>query len=1251
MAEWEEEEKWRRADEEVRRNLPKGVKLVRTLRGHTDWIGRIAWSPDGRMLASPSADKTIRVWDVETGECLHTIKGHNRDVKSVSFDPSGLTLASGSDDHTVKLWDLSSPNESSGDSGRLLCTLEGHMSFVYIVAFDPTGRMLASGSADNTVKLWDLLTPFEVGADSERLLCTLEGHKDSVNSVTFDPAGHMLASGSDDRTVRLWDVSAPFEAGADSWRLLRTLEGHKNWVNCVSFDPAGHMLASGSDDKTVKLWEAASGRLLRTLEGHTGNIKYLAFLFDGRLVASKGSDDTVRLWSRDTGACLCMLPELASGKWPPSLAFHPRLPLLATVGSDPGTPKEERSAQKTLCDRVIHIYELDLDVLLGQAVVPTVTYTSAKVVLVGESNVGKSYLAHRIAMGEPPEEGTIKSTHGMKFWPMEPENLSPLAKAPEGQRRDVVFWDMGGQEEYRLIHQLFLHDTTVALVLLDPTRGATAFKEAETWNKYLEKQLHGRAVVKLLVGAKLDQPCDTIDHASLECLVKDCGFAGYFESSALTGRGLADLCQAVAKAIDWDGLGLTSRPKLFQQIRDEIENRRMRGEVVLHFADLIVSAVSATNWSDEEDKDVDAVTKQLAAQGMIARSQVSTGEVVLVLQVQEIERYAGSLIVAARNNPRGVPALELQSIGQADFVFPGIAEEERLQRGQEKPVLECTVQLMLEHGICFQHEGLLIFPSLFASAPTATAETLPHAVSLYYDFAGAIDNIYASLVSWLVLARDFGRLRLWADRAEFEVKDGGLCGLRKVARPGGFAHVDVYFEADTPDQRRKEFISFVEDHLSRNGVEIHEHVAITCECGNLLAEETLRQRIARGDKDVVCPVCETRHGLTEGAKEARERDFKIEQHTWALRTQIEKLREKVTKHAIQMMEKAETKAATGPIRLLHLSDLHFTVDTPIQARLQWLLDDLKLDGGLGFKTLDYLVVSGDFTNKGCTEGFEKAYEFVSGLTQEFGLSAERCIFVPGNHDTVDLQEAYDWRDTKDGLKEGEWVAQGDIVLVRNASKYPLRFKPFSDHFYHKFLQRPYPTDYAEQGMVVPFWETGIQFLTLNSCWQIDRFNRKRSGVLPEAVANALKQAQKQEEDARKSGQLAKEKPLLRIAVWHHAVSGKESMADVDFLGNLQKNHVKLVLHGDVHEMRSDLIGYRHEKKIHVVGSGSFGARAEDRPEATARLYNVLEIARDLKSVRVHTREQRQPDGAWDGWHEWPDPEGGKGRVAYYDIGW
>src|SRR5262249_15995898 len=158
--------------------------------------------------------------------------------------------------------------------------------------------------------------------------------------------------------------------------------------------------------------------------------------------------------------------------------------------------------------------------------------------------------------------------------------------------------------------------------------------------------------------------------------------------------GVAELSAAVARAIDWEGLGQTSRPELFQRIRDVIEDRGRRGEVVLHVSDLH-RALSDERPTDEQVRSVDAVSGQLAAQGVIARSRGATGEPVLVLQVQEVERYGGSLIIAARNNPRGVPALEVARIARPDFVLPGIdGKKDQLPRNQELPVLECTVRLL-----------------------------------------------------------------------------------------------------------------------------------------------------------------------------------------------------------------------------------------------------------------------------------------------------------------------------------------------------------------------------------------------------------------------------------------------------------------------------------------------------------------------------------------------------------------------------
>jgi WD40 repeat protein len=215
--------------------------------------------------------------------------------------------------------------------------------------------------------------------------------------VAFDPQGRTLASGCYDNTVKLWEVR--------SGKLLHTLAGHQSLVNSVAFDLQGGMLASGSDDNTVMLWDTRSSKLLRTHEGHTGKIDIVAFSPDGRLLASKSRDHTIRLWSCETGKTVAVIPEPTQKKhWIPALVFHPTLPLLATVGSEQGTPDGERS-------RLIHLWELDYGVLLGQRTTPSISYTSAKVVLVGDSGVGKTGLGWRLAHGEFKEHA---STHGQR---------------------------------------------------------------------------------------------------------------------------------------------------------------------------------------------------------------------------------------------------------------------------------------------------------------------------------------------------------------------------------------------------------------------------------------------------------------------------------------------------------------------------------------------------------------------------------------------------------------------------------------------------------------------------------------------------------------------------------------------------------------------------------------------------------------------------------------------------------------------
>lgn len=221
--------------------------------------------------------------------------------------------------------------------------------------------------------------------------------------------------------------------------------------------------------------------------------------------------------------------------------------------------------------------------------------------------------------------------------------------------------------------------------------------------------------------------------------ITSCGFAGYYPTSAKTARGIDPLRAIVAKALNWDNLAKTTRPVLFQRVRDEIDQRRSKGEVVLLYDDLD-KQLRLENAENYEPEAVRTVVRQLTVQGVIAETRLTTGQRVLVLQIGEIERYAGSLIFAARNNTRGIPALEERDITASRFTFPGIKAVERLHPFQERIVLEAVIQLLIEHGICFKREGLLIFLLLFSTAPARETAAVGESVRCTTTFPGRMGS-------------------------------------------------------------------------------------------------------------------------------------------------------------------------------------------------------------------------------------------------------------------------------------------------------------------------------------------------------------------------------------------------------------------------------------------------------------------------------------------------------------------------------
>jgi WD40 repeat protein len=294
--------------EELRRASPPDPRLRYTFKGHVRSVVSVAFSPDGKTLATGSWDKTIKLWDVATGKNTTTLTGNTGVVRAVTYSPDGKMLASaGGNDQTIKLWDAV--------TGKNIATMSGHKEIVQSVAFSPDGKILASGGWDKTVELWDVATG--------KNITTLNGHD---SPVAFSPDGKTLATGSWDETIKLWDV-------ADG-KNIATLNGHDKCVSSVAFSSDGKILASGSSDSKINLWDVARRKSIAILKfpapSAVGPVA-VAFSPDGKTLAAGGLGRKIKLWDVSSGKCIAIF---SGQSWSAGcLAFSPDGKTLAS-GSD-----------------------------------------------------------------------------------------------------------------------------------------------------------------------------------------------------------------------------------------------------------------------------------------------------------------------------------------------------------------------------------------------------------------------------------------------------------------------------------------------------------------------------------------------------------------------------------------------------------------------------------------------------------------------------------------------------------------------------------------------------------------------------------------------------------------------------------------------------------------------------------------------------------------------------------------------------
>ena len=856
----------------------------------------------------------------------------------------------------------------------------------------------------------------------------------------------------------------------------------------------------------------------------------------------------------------------------------------------------------------------------------TVFYVNAKAVLLGESGVGKSGLGIRIA---EKEFRKTESTHGAKFWHFPTERLPTL---PSNVQAELTLWDLAGQPEYRLTHQLFLDDTDAALLLFDCSDANDPFRGVPYWAKALKKHAHNAR--KFLVSARCDVSPVTVDRSTINKALTTFGMDEYFRTCAKTGEGVQEVFQRLMNEIPWDKLPRTSTPKLFQVVREYLLERK---KDVVNLVDLkeVKQAVAERFTARTATQDeLNTVVHLLQSRGMVFRLDPRPGLTLILLKPELVNQYGASIIQAARNHALGIGAVTERDVLTSAIAFTGI---ERLPQADETLVLEATPELLIRHDLCFREMGYLVFPSQINVTRQAPVEEHPR-TEVAYRFSGSIETIYASLVVRLSYTDYFRREDQWKYAVEFS-RNGNRLGFSMRQVEEGTGELEIYFQSGISEFDRVTFIRFVTDHLRAKGIDIEEQIRLYCpKCTKEITNrEAIEVRVSEGFLDIPCQFCKTDIVIPKSVEEIYQHDPSIREKQQVLAKTVER-RTEAEVQQLRADQQQYTAEDDHRIHILHLADLHFGKSAFARVCRTQLETDLIQE--LGIKRLEYLVISGDITNSSTEEEYDAAFAMVDGLVKRFGLDSSRVVIVPGNHDlNWELsKKAYPFiyqSDLPKSLQEDRYIQAGEVGgLLRDDELYLKRFAIFS-HFYRRIYSgQDFPLDEAAQVRFVERPEDRILFLGLNSCWQLDHHFRDRASIHMPALTKAFDRLN----DGKYEG-------WLKIATWHHPVTGKEMMND-EFMQLLAIHGFQLCLHGHIHEAIEGFHKYDDRRADNIIGAGTFGALTRDQVPGIPLQYNLLTFDPATGEMTVNTRKKEKPNGAWSADARWGDKNNPKPSYSF-----
>ena len=885
---------------------------------------RVAWSADGSRLITAGQDNLLRTWDLSIGEQDTPEDFHLTEDVQRRRHASGLRLAaSASGDLLAAVLpnrpDTLQVRSIEGDE-RILWEVKLFDNPIHVMAWSPADDLAAAASDEYTLYVLD--------GRSGGILRTLSVDA-PVSALAFSPDGRYLAVGTLNNPqphIQIWDVRAE--------NLVQTLRGHIGGITSLVWWPQNdHLIASGSSDCTIRVWDWHSGQAVSSLERHTRSVTHLSVSHDGSVLASASPDESVCLWSRTRDFELMYVLNRPESSYDPcEIAFHPHRPLLAMV--------EENV--------FVSVMLLNLEALHDEHMPDSSAYyySTAKVVVVGDGGVGKTALCHALQGEEfKPRFGT----HSVNMWRLD---------APRGEyrgkpvHREIFLWDLAGQEDYRLIHQLYMTNVSAALLVFAQNATHNPFWGLERWNHSL-RQVEARdrstdaqsskapTLRKFLVQARADMIGSGVAMEEIEARLQQLGCESFHVTSAKEGIGIEELHQALVQGIDWQRITQNVSTILFETITKFLNWVQESPDIQLvpskrlyqMFLERYPNApLGARLWRQFE-----TCLTFLEARQFLRRFDF--GGLVL-LRPELLYFYAASMIDSARQTDlRTFGQVPVSAIVQGDVYIP---DDRRINNGEEhRWMLLATMQDLLRFEVAMvdEDEGMLIFPSHFATGPDHPFQHAGYD-EVFFTFSGAVINLYAALIVRLSRTNLFHLNRLAYHQAQFVAEEGGMCGIT-LEDAGDSARLLVYFDEQVNTLTRYTFDQFIRTYLKRQtvGGDVTRTPVYYCANPDCPSEERVRfdpemvnRRFQMRKRNIRCPICEE---LTELA-ESPISDVMLQslkQRVAQMNQQADRQRDR---QAVETIFRAK--------QALNIYDVYFEASPADAQRIQGLVDDLRTFG-------------------------------------------------------------------------------------------------------------------------------------------------------------------------------------------------------------------------------------------------------------------------------------------------------------------